>query len=95
MRATRRAGVFPDSEGRLTWGVQTRPGARGVARVPSGCSCLNVERADIFVVDRREGERWFLTGLLLRARRYDTSPGLLDQTKEGKGDNLWRLARKP
>ena len=66
-----RAGVFPDSEGRLTWGVQTRPGARGVARVPSGCSCLNVERADIFVVDRREGERWFLAGLLLRARRYD------------------------
>jgi len=88
-----RAGVFPDSEGRLTWGVQTRPGARGVARVPSGCSCLNVERADIFVVDRREGERWFLTGLLLRARRYDTSPGLLDQTKEGEKEiifGVWR-----
>ena len=88
-----RAGVFPDSEGRLTWGVQTRPGARGVARVPSGCSCLNVERADIFVVDRREGERWFLTGLLLRARRYDTSPGLLDQTKDGEKEiifGVWR-----
>lgn len=25
----------------------------GIARVPSGCSCLNVERADMFVVDKR------------------------------------------
>ena len=70
MRATR-ALASSQIRGALTWGVQTRPGARGVARVPSGCSCLNVERADIFVVDRREGERWFLAGLLLRARRYD------------------------
>ena len=57
---------------------------RGRARVPSGCSCLNVERADIFVVDRREGERWFPTGLLLCARSYDPRRWSLgeDETEE-------------
>ena len=50
-------------------GSTNSQGRREVARVPSGCSCLNVERADIFVVDRREGKRWFPTGLLaLRAK---------------------------
>ena len=87
-----RAGVFPDSEGRLTWGVQTRPGARGVARVPSGCSCLNVERADIFVVDRREGERWFPTGVLLCARSFD--PCVSWRGRRIPGKSRITLARK-
>ena len=87
-----RAGVFPDSEGRLTWGVQTRPGARGLARVPSGCSCLNVERADIFVVDRREGERWFPTGVLLCARSFD--PCVSWRGRRIPGKSRITLARK-
>jgi hypothetical protein len=83
---------LPRFRGAFDVGSTNSSGARGVARVPSGCSCLNVERADIFVVDRREGERWFPTGVLLCARSFD--PCVSWRGRRIPGKSRITLARK-